>query len=311
MSELTLLFSLLVGLSACGSKQTAEEEHQSYELPEAVQLIRANGKVIPESGLLELSAEAAGRVEKICVRSGDKVAQGDTLIILDAEMARLSLQQKQNQLKAQQNSIAVAELNVEKSKIALEQAERDHAIAKRLFEKGAETKNALQRKADEWAQKKADYEASLKNFDLAKANAVELRDNLGMAHKQVADAYVRAPNDGEVLDIEVEQGASVQPYEKLLSFALDEPLIVEAEVDELYANKLAVGQAVRVHLIGYPDVIAEGEIYLMSNFLSDKSIFSGENSEKQDRQMRKIKIRITKEQSTLLIGTKVSCDIRL
>ncbi|MDO4671384.1 MAG: hypothetical protein Q4A76_00505, partial [Porphyromonadaceae bacterium] len=61
--------------------------------------------------------------------------------------------------------------------------------------------------------------------------------------------------------------------------------------------------------VGYSQVVATGKIIQMSDFLTQKTLFSGLNSEQQDSQIRKIKIMLDDQSHLPLIGSKVTCDI--
>jgi len=108
----------------------------------------------------------------------------------------------------------------------------------------------------------------------------------------------------------VRTGSSVRAYQVVGEFAPAGPRLVEAEVDEYFAGNVRPGQAVVIKREGFPDTLARGEVIFAAPNLSEKSILSEDNTRFEDRQVRRIKIRLEEESDELLLGRKVEAVIK-
>lgn len=110
--------------------------------------------------------------------------------------------------------------------------------------------------------------------------------------------------------MQVTQGAALNQYATYAEFAPEGALIVRAEVDELFSQKLKVGQQVDIHYAGSQEVIAKGDIKMLSPYLKKKSLFSEKANDQEDRRVREVRISI-KDNTDLVINSKVECVIKL
>src|SRR5690606_22810790 len=138
----------------------------------------------------------------------------------------------------------------------------------------------------------------------------ELENQLQQLGSSRADKIITAPNDGILLSLNAEVGKAVEAYAPIGQFAANEQLIIHGEVDELFADKIKIGQAVSIHLIGSNEKITSGKIISLSPILQDKSLFYDEPGERSDRRVRRFKASFDKDTS-LLINKKVACIIEL
>jgi RND family efflux transporter MFP subunit len=84
----------------------------------------------------------------------------------------------------------------------------------------------------------------------ASQQVARLRAGLDQA-RAVLDTYtIRAPVAGTVVDLDADQGQIVGPSTPLLTLADLDDLLVEADVDEAHAIRIAVGQPAVLHLSG-------------------------------------------------------------
>ncbi len=86
-------------------------------------------------------------------------------------------------------------------------------------------------------------------------------------------------------------------------------MIVRAEVDELFASKLALGQQADITAVGNDKLITKGNLISISPFLKKKSMFSEKTDDQEDRRVREIKIAIEQAEN-LIINSKVECNIK-
>lgn len=305
------MMALALLMAGCGGKKESTEGAEVHLLPDSIELVQANGKVMPENGLMAISTDISGTVAEVCVSEGDSVHKGEVLLRMDGRLAELKVQKAMAELQQKCANVKLMEASLQKAQEEYKVAEKLYRMSAALMEKGGESKSEMLKKEKESSAARQTVSESEAKLMVAMKEKSAAQQELDIAVREREEGNVKAPDDGRVLDIQADRGTAVQPYEQLATFAPAEPVVVEAEVDELFAPRLKVGQKVDIHLIGYSEVIAKGTIWKLMDYLSDKSIFSGLNAEQQDRQMRKVKILLDDQQHYPLLGTKVICDIHI
>ncbi len=131
----------------------------------------------------ELKAEVAGRVTRVGVQEGDRVARGTVLSAQDEEDLQLAVQ--------------AAEAQLAQAQAQAQQARRDNDRAQMLLEKRSITKQA--------AQQAETY------FNASAAAARAADSNLGLANSRLHKARITAPFDGEVASRSIQPGEMLNP----------------------------------------------------------------------------------------------------
>ncbi|MDR2282297.1 MAG: efflux RND transporter periplasmic adaptor subunit, partial [Sphingobacterium sp.] len=111
-------------------------------------------------------------------------------------------------------------------------------------------------------------------------------------------------------DLNMSVGQQVSSNEELGRIVTVDNPIVEAEVDELFANEVKLGQEVLIYPMTNRNEGKKGVIIYVNPILSNKSIFYETANEAQDRRVRRVKIQI-KERTDFVINTKVDCMIKI
>ncbi len=167
---------------------------------------------------------------------------------------------------AREETLRVAREDIEKKEQALSKAQTDLARAR----SGEEDPTNAPRLA---------YQQALANFEQAKEGVEELREGgesealraartayeaaLAEVEGVQADlnaATLRAPFEGVVLAVYVQEDYRVQPSDPILFLADPRELRVMAQVTEIDVPKLAVGQEVRITFDAYPGQLYRGEV---------------------------------------------------
>ncbi|MHB8309649.1 MAG: efflux RND transporter periplasmic adaptor subunit [Metallibacterium sp.] len=228
----TLCAALL--LSACGAATTGGDPVSAPAPGDYVAVAR--GQVGVEGGLLQVRAAVPGLVKAVSVATNAKVAAGQTLVRLDDDAAHIAVQlagADLAQARAQQAELIAgqpaAELRAQRLAAA---AAADAASGQEL----AEARAAL-------GELKARVQAAAAAVQAAQAR-------LDAARYQLALYTVHAPVAGYVARRMVQVGARVSPddAEPLLELLPERPLIVRAELNEAYADKVRPGMRAEVVL---------------------------------------------------------------
>ncbi|MGC2210847.1 MAG: efflux RND transporter periplasmic adaptor subunit [Candidatus Korobacteraceae bacterium] len=226
--------------------------------------ISTNGKVEPIHGF-EAHAPLAGTVEKILVKEGAQVKEGQLLLLLDDSRARADLATEQTRLKAAQalyadllaggteQELLSRRSDLQKATTDRDAAQRQLAALQRLLANGAATADEVAAANDRLARANADLtqlQSQVRYSPLDLQHAQEEIDaakaSIQATEELLRNCNIRAPFDGTVYLIPVRADAFVNVGDLLLQEANLSQLQVRAFVDEPEIGHLALGQSVRI-----------------------------------------------------------------
>lgn len=313
MRYLLIGFSLLL-LTACGGNTNSADNQNvktdSLSTPANISRVVGIGKVEPEKGIVELASDAGGIVDSIGKQAGDSLQKGDIIIRLRQLDAKLKVQQLKDQIATQKQEIKSNKIDVGQYEAQLDQASSKLAISEKLAKSGAETAENVeaQRTDEKVLTVKMQKSKNAVNQSLSKLN--ELQSELNSAEHTLDEKTVKAPSDGILLTNDARKGAAIEPLTSFATFAPKGPTVVHGEADEMFANRLKIGQKVDIHYIGDSTIVTTGKINFLSPLLSNKSLFTDVPGEQQDRRVRRFKV-LLDDTDELLINNKVECVIHL
>jgi len=247
-----LLLSILLILSACSDRSrpegrpvelsTLDRDASAHPVElaevreeEVVEWIRAIGSVHADRRV-NLSAEVGGRLAAIEVEVGDLVATQDQLARLDDE--RLCIARD------------LARAEVEMARANLEKSRRDAERQVNLYEGRVTSEHSLEQ---------ADLRARIDEGQLKVAQA-----RLAVAERDLADASIISPVDGEITRRYVEVGELVEAGAPLFDIAKIDRVKVVVHVSELEVTRLHKGQEAEVSVDGHPGVVFRGTVDTIS-----------------------------------------------
>ena len=228
--------------------------------------LTAEGRVIAANSPT-LYAIAAGTV-RLAVVAGDTVKKDQVLAVIDSPELRSKLVQEQSTLSSVEAEASRAELDAQIARAnaqrSLDQAVIDHTAAVReweryqtAFERGAVSKNDLNRAEDGVKKAEIVLATARKDFALKSSGAdIDARNKhlqaqrqqavVDEAQRQVDALNLRAPFDGQVGQIQVPQGTSVSAHGPVLSVVDLSQFEVEIKVPESFARDLAIAMPAQV-----------------------------------------------------------------
>ena len=234
------------------------------------QTVVVSGRVLAPAKV-EVGATLTGRVERVAVGDGARLAEGQVLLELERAELAAALAQATAAERASQTRIAQWQaVAAPATREQLAQAEANFRLAERdakrfedLFAKGF----VGEARVDEVRRALAVARSQL---DVARANAAAgaergvdrrlLEDQLAQARAareaaaaKLAQTRITAPAAGVVLDRNVEPGDIVQPGRSLFTLALDGPVRLTALIDEKNLAVLVPGQKAIASADAFPE----------------------------------------------------------
>lgn len=302
-----LLVSILI-IAACNNKK---ENSGPADIPTITRVVGI-GKITPQGGVSQLASPASGIVTKVRRKAGDTVKAGDILLIVDETEESLSVREIDSRIASQQHAVESAGSTLLQEKLVLVDKLRRLNDARELLEVGASTGENVRTLQNE--------------YDLAVEQLKKLESDYKMQQAQLEEAIIqrasrlkalermqfRAPIDGTLLDITPRIGEAVDLHETYARISPEGSFIVRAEIDELFANKLAIGQRCSIKLTSGDSILSSNEeILYISPDLKRKSLFSDSGNDLEDRRVREIEITLRHATTVPLIDTKVECVVNL
>jgi HlyD family secretion protein len=230
-----------------------------------------------------LDAVEGGQVQKKLVEDGAQVTQGQLLAVLSNAELQLSTLEKQAEVEQQLNNMRSQELalvNTHNSNLRdLNQAETDLAKARRqydlqkaLAEKGFvamktfnDTKDDLAYQTDRLrilkqsiSQNEALQRSQLQQLRIA---AASLNSSMGVAQNSLGQLNIRAPVTGQLSGFEIQLGQSLQQGERVGQIDSAGGDKLQADVDEFYLGRVAVGQTATADIDGKTYRLRVAKVY--------------------------------------------------
>ncbi len=218
----------------------------------------ASGRVLALARV-DIGATITGRVQKVAVREGARVAEGQLLVQLEqAELAAAVSQARAVRERARARVASVANLALPTARESQSQAESNVTLAEREYKRAQEllAKGFISQSRVDEAERQLQVVrsqlASAKSQVSAQgtqgAEAQQAREQLAeaeaalqLAQARLAQTEIRAPAAGVVLERLVEPGDIAQASRRMLVLALEGAARLIAQVDEKNLPLLQTG----------------------------------------------------------------------
>jgi multidrug resistance efflux pump len=305
---LLLPFSLAI---ACNKKPENEQvENKNTTQIRTVQRIVGAGKIIPKNDIIQLSSPVSGIVASLHKKENDTVSVGTIILELEHHLEDAKLHQLYYEVSTQAEQVKVEEANREEIEVKFRNSKAELQRLQNLFSKGAETQQAV----DDATTALKSLQANLKKLDasvrVSKSRLQEIKAARLVAQIQRNQKIITAPVNGSILELNVLIGGSITPQQSIAQINPEGKTIAICEIDQLYANKIKIGQKGWIRNLGSSDTLTTGTIYSAYSFLQKKSLFTDQSGEKEDRRVRTIKMMLD-EPDKLLLNARVECVIDL
>ena len=187
-----------------------------------------------------LSPEIGGRVVLLPVREGSRVKKGDLLLRLEDSVQRAHFE-------LATEDVRTAEAQADEACLTAGLAETELQRALDLNEGGVISHQIVDRRRSERDRSQASCRAGRARLDQTHA-----RERLALA--ELARTVLRAPFDGVIADMSTELGEWITPappgvpIPPIMDLIDRSSVFVEAPIDEMDAERVKVGQEVRVSI---------------------------------------------------------------
>ena len=203
------------------------------------------GKILAnENRLAHLSARVAGHIVAVYANLGDRVKEGDRLLLLDSP------------------AFGAAQLEYRKARTTLSVTKQALERAQALLDRGAIGAGEHQRREADHENARADLHEAEEKLHLLGMTEGEIQRLAGktLPHAEVARVSLRAPFTGEVIERNATIGEVIDPNKALFTVADLSTVWVRADFPEQQAGRLKTGLIIEVRVSAYSGTMFQGTI---------------------------------------------------
>ena len=218
-----------------------EVEVTKVELMTIVETVAATGKIQPEVEV-KLSSEVSGEIIELPIKEGQDVEAGDLLARINPDLVQSALNQSQATLQNVRAGLAQAEAGLKVAKL-------NYDRNKPLYDRGVISKADYDRSLSDYEVARANKESAFYNVQSVAAQVKQARDNLNRTS-------IYAPMNGTISMLGVELGERVvgtaqMTGTEILRVANLTNMEVEVDVNENDIVKIEVGDSTVVEVDAY------------------------------------------------------------
>ncbi len=206
-----------------------------------------------------LSSKVVGYVREVRVRAGDRVSEGQTLVVLDTRDLDAGLRQAEAARNEARGAVSEADNAIASARASLELAKATYGRMKDLFEKRSVSNQ-------EFDEASARFQVAKAGYEMAASRRAQLDSKIAQAEQSVQSALVMrsygqitAPFAGIVTEKSVDPGILAAPGTPLLTVEREGSYRLEAAVEESRLGTVRLGQPVSVALDAF-DRTLEGRV---------------------------------------------------
>ena len=251
VSGLVLRFTGVIGKSETG----VTVETSQAKLKTITQLVSASGKVQPEVEVI-IRPDVSGEITELAVKEGDYVRQGDLLVRIKQDIYQARI----DDLNA---ALLTQKARLEQTRAALIQAEAAYNRDKSLYDKGVISEMDYIQSRSNWEAQKASLNAAQYQIQSAEAQ-------LRQAREELEQTVIRAPQDGTITGLTVEEGERVlgnsqMAGTEMMRVSLLDMMEVLVEVNENDIVNIEFGDTARIEVDAYPERRFDGIVTEIAN----------------------------------------------
>ncbi len=261
--------------------------------------IEASGTI--EGTDINIGTEVSGKVREVRVTEGDRVAQGDTLVIIDDADYQLQLRQAQANADAAEAQYRLAiegsrKEDILQAEATYKMAEADYKRMKELLAQQSITQKHYDDVYTKYVSAQQNYEKLVRGLrkpeiDAARARRDQAAAQADLLLKKVHDCSIVAPSQGTITLKSVEPGEFVTVGANVIRVTYLDRVKLIIYVNEQQLGSVKLGQKAEVRIDGQ-EQSKEGTV----TYISPVAEFTPKN------------VQTKEERTKLVFGVKIEAD---
>ena len=293
--------------------QTEPVQVEGIERRDLVATVAASGKIEPER-MVNISADTMGRITDLAIEEGQRVDQGQFLMLIDPESAESAVEMGAAGLRAAQASLNTQRIAVETAQANLDLSLRNEARARELNRDEIVSLEELDRTESEVKIRTSELEARETEVRVQEQRLQQETANLRSARHVLSKVTIEAPMAGMVTRLNIEQGETVvvgtmnNPGTVLMTIADLSVILAVLEVDETDILDVSLGQTVSVLIDALPDVEFSGRVTKIASSAIQASTTPGASA---DQRGTNFEVEVTIEDEVPGVRPDFSCTAEI
>ena len=313
------LFIIALLLTSCGKSKAEKAEEAAIQLDSLKNVETMNSRILgvariePERGIMNILAGTTGRISAVLIKENDDVKKGQPLLNIEIAEEKAQLAQAKSKIGAQKAVVEANKANLEAIRINFKNAQETYERDVKLYAIKGQTQQALQESKAAMDKLEKDVDAANANLSQSNSAIGELNADINYSQTVIRQKKVTAPVAGKILSLPIKIGEYVGVETQIAEFAPTGAYIAKTEVDELFADRVQLGQKAYILSQSTGDTLATGTVSFAAEYLKVKSLFKDQNTEQEDRRVREVHVRLDEKTGNKkpLIGSRVDCLINL
>jgi HlyD family secretion protein len=240
-------------------------------------------------GAIEARQAAIANVE--AQLAGEIQTQKATIAKLTAELDNAQTEFQRNQQLFNKGAISASELD--SKKLTFKTAQEQLNEARASLERTERTLNA--RLTEAQATLKETTEVRIVDIQIAQAEVNQAQAAVAKAQADMELAYVRAPVDGEILDIHTRPGEALDD-KGIAEIGQTEQMMVAAEIDQNDINQVKIGQKAVITSGVFSEEL-HGKVHQVGSLINKNDILDTDPAADEDSRVVEVKIMLEPQDS--------------
>ena len=248
----------------------AEVDVEAIERRDLVAIVSAPGTIQPQLSV-DMSASTMGRVTRLAVDEGERVAAGQFLLQIDPENLQALVNRGEASLEATVAAHAQARVAVETARVSLDIARENLERQAHLWSLRLVSREIYEQAVSDVELRETELRAREVDVEGAAQRILQERATLDSARYDLTQVTITSPIDGIVTRRNIEEGETVvigtmnNPGTVLLTIADFSILEAEIEVDETDIPAVRLGQPVEIEIDALPGRTYTGRVTEIGN----------------------------------------------
>ena len=260
--------------------------------------VAAVGLVEANSENIAIGTPLAGVVSQVFVSVGQPVKAGDPLFVLDTRQLRADLAVRRSALASAKSRIKVARARLGDLRRQLD------------FAEGLTDKRAIS--VEETTRRRSAVETASAEVDAAETEAAAADAAVRSVETEIERSSVRAPLDGEVLQVKLHVGEyapAAVTATPLILLGGSNPLHVRVDVDEQEAWRVRSEAAATAHVRGDARLKTPLHFVRFEPYIVPKRSLTGDSIERVDTRVLQVIYRVERDDLPLFVGQQLDVFI--
>ena len=265
----------------------------------------ATGSGFIEATEILISAETAGKLDRLYCDEGKPVEAGDTLGMIDTVTIALQIQKALTLQSASETQVTTATLAIQQADYNYDLAKKEYQRVSALIKTGSANQQMFDQTENAYnlaglARKQATAALQAAHADLARVEA-----DLALLHDQRAKCFPTAPVNGVIVETYIDAGELVTPGKALVKLAQLDTVWVKVYVPPMDLTEIALGDQALVDPEDGRKTLPQGYI----SHIADQAEFTPKNVQTKDARadlVYAVKITVPNQSGVLKIGMPVT-----